>query len=73
MPTSNQSVLDHRRRRATHPAETRPASSASSSPKEVTTVAQRVFRALFSRIDEVRIQAHRDAVLREIFLSRPIF
>lgn len=44
--------------------------------EEVTTVAQRIRRALSAigsaRIDSARIDAHRDAVERELGLSRPI-
>lgn len=61
---------------------TSPSSSAHSttatptSRKEVTTMAQRIRRILRSTIgfsiDGARIDAHRDAVQRELGLSRPI-
>lgn len=64
-------------REATHspsPVSTPPTHPRSS--KEVTTMAQRILRALRRRIrtgiDADRIDAHRDAVQRELVLSRPI-
>ncbi|MGT2462502.1 hypothetical protein [Sinomonas atrocyanea] len=64
-------------RTATHPP-----SSASvppqpqTAPEEVTPVAHRIRRALralgLARIDAERIDAHRDAVQRELVLSRPV-
>ncbi|MGY3566573.1 hypothetical protein [Sinomonas sp. RB5] len=60
----------------------RPPSSASvppqpqTAPEEVTPVAHRIRRALralgLARIDAERIDAHRDAVQRELVLSRPV-
>lgn len=81
MPSRTLPPTDPRARPAERDAAPAP-SSATVSPRpqipdeEVTPVAHRIRRALralgLARIDAERIDAHRDAVQRELVLSRPI-
>ncbi|MEA5455536.1 hypothetical protein SPF06_12450 [Sinomonas sp. JGH33] len=49
-----------------------PSSPDSESPEEVTTMIQRLRRVLSVGIDAERIEAHREAVHREIALTMPL-
>ncbi|WP_136611467.1 hypothetical protein [Sinomonas albida] len=47
-------------------------SSVDSEPQEVSTVIQRVLRAFATDVDAERIEAHREAVRREVDLTNPM-
>ncbi|WP_415855837.1 hypothetical protein [Sinomonas sp. G460-2] len=49
-----------------------PPSSAEPISQEVSTVVQRVLRAFASQVDAERIEAHREAVQREVALTIPV-